>query len=132
MKGRWCAKERSLEPARFSPLAPLSMTCAAESVQKGGRPPPGIPPGRCGPSARAVTQGGREQRLSLYTPVIVKYRDSKTKAASGSRIFFADATLLRSKELPMALIYPSTDSGTARKRLATSPGHDPALRQDLQ
>jgi len=34
------------------------------------------------PGARAVTQGwGREQRLSLYTPVIVKYRDSKTESS---------------------------------------------------
>jgi len=34
------------------------------------------------PGARAVTQGwGREQMLSLYTPVIVKYRDSKTESS---------------------------------------------------
>jgi 2,3,4,5-tetrahydropyridine-2,6-dicarboxylate N-succinyltransferase len=34
------------------------------------------------PGARAVTQGwGREQSLSLYTPVIVKYRDSRTESS---------------------------------------------------
>ncbi len=34
------------------------------------------------PGARAITQGwGREQALSVYTPVIVKYRDSKTEGS---------------------------------------------------
>ena len=33
------------------------------------------------PGARAVSQGpGKEWGISLYTPVIVKYRDSKTDA----------------------------------------------------
>lgn len=50
------------------------------------RPPDGaleIPPGAVVvPGSRAVTQGaGAEWRLSLYTPVIVKYRDAKTDAA---------------------------------------------------
>ena len=34
------------------------------------------------PGSRAVTHGwGREQNLSVYTPVIVKYRDSKTESS---------------------------------------------------
>ncbi len=34
------------------------------------------------PGARAVTQGwGQAQNLSIYTPVIVKYRDSKTESS---------------------------------------------------
>ena len=34
------------------------------------------------PGARAIAQGwGREQSLSVYTPVIVKYRDSKTESS---------------------------------------------------
>jgi len=34
------------------------------------------------PGARAIAQGwGREQGLSVYTPVIVKYRDSKTETS---------------------------------------------------
>jgi 2,3,4,5-tetrahydropyridine-2-carboxylate N-succinyltransferase len=35
------------------------------------------------PGARAVnTEKGREWNLSLYAPVIVKYRDEKTDAAT--------------------------------------------------
>jgi len=34
------------------------------------------------PGSRGVTQGwGREQKLSIYTPIIVKYRDSKTESS---------------------------------------------------
>ena len=34
------------------------------------------------PGSRAVTRGwGREQNLSVYTPVVVKYRDSKTESS---------------------------------------------------
>ena len=42
-----------------------------------------IPPGAVVvPGARAIAQGrGRELGLSLYTPVIVKYRDEKTEKA---------------------------------------------------
>jgi 2,3,4,5-tetrahydropyridine-2-carboxylate N-succinyltransferase len=42
-----------------------------------------IPPGAVVvPGARAVTKGcGKELGLSLYTPVIIKYRDEKTDQA---------------------------------------------------
>jgi 2,3,4,5-tetrahydropyridine-2-carboxylate N-succinyltransferase len=34
------------------------------------------------PGARAITKGrGRELGISLYTPVIIKYRDEKTDQA---------------------------------------------------
>lgn len=34
------------------------------------------------PGSRAITRGwGQEQNLAIYTPVIVKYRDSKTETS---------------------------------------------------
>lgn len=49
-----------------------------------GEVPLRIPPGAVVvPGARAVSKGrGRELGLSLYTPVVVKYRDEKTDVAS--------------------------------------------------
>jgi 2,3,4,5-tetrahydropyridine-2-carboxylate N-succinyltransferase len=49
-----------------------------------GEKPLMIPPGAVVvPGARAVTKGrGRELGLSLYTPVIIKYRDEKTDQAA--------------------------------------------------
>ena len=55
-----------------------------ESVyRREGDQPLTIPPGAVVvPGARAVTRGrGREWGLSLYTPVIIKYRDEKTDQA---------------------------------------------------
>jgi 2,3,4,5-tetrahydropyridine-2-carboxylate N-succinyltransferase len=48
-----------------------------------GEKPLMIPPGAVVvPGARAITKGqGKEQGLSLYTPVIIKYRDEKTDQA---------------------------------------------------
>jgi 2,3,4,5-tetrahydropyridine-2-carboxylate N-succinyltransferase len=42
-----------------------------------------IPPGAVvGPGSRGVTKGrGKELGISLYTPVIIKYRDEKTDQA---------------------------------------------------
>lgn len=52
--------------------------------RRDGDKPLMIPPGAVVvPGARAVTQGrGKEQGLSLYTPVIIKYRDEKTDQAT--------------------------------------------------
>ena len=55
-----------------------------ESVyRRDGDQPLNIPPGAVVvPGARAVTRGrGKEWGLSLYTPVIIKYRDEKTDEA---------------------------------------------------
>ncbi len=48
-----------------------------------GEIPLEIPPGAVVvPGARAVTQGwGQAQNISIYTPIIVKYRDSKTSSS---------------------------------------------------
>ena len=57
---------------------------ARESVyRREGDQPLTIPPGAVVvPGARAVTRGrGKEWGLSLYTPVIIKYRDEKTDQA---------------------------------------------------
>ena len=52
--------------------------------RRDGRKPLIIPPGAVVvPGARAVTHGrGKELGLSLYTPVIIKYRDEKTDQAT--------------------------------------------------
>jgi len=49
-----------------------------------GEVPLRIPPGAVVvPGARAVSKGrGRELGISLYTPVVVKYRDEKTDVAT--------------------------------------------------
>ena len=44
--------------------------------------------------SRAITSGpGKDWGISVYTPVIVKYRDSRTDRASSSKIFFASLAL---------------------------------------
>jgi 2,3,4,5-tetrahydropyridine-2-carboxylate N-succinyltransferase len=51
--------------------------------RRNGDAPLEIPPNAVVvPGSRAVSKGwGREQNLSIYTPVIVKYRDSKTESS---------------------------------------------------
>ena len=58
------------------------LVCDAVYRREGDKPLM-IPPGAVVvPGARAVTKGrGKELGLSLYTPVIIKYRDEKTDQA---------------------------------------------------
>jgi 2,3,4,5-tetrahydropyridine-2,6-dicarboxylate N-succinyltransferase len=67
-------------PARAAPDA--KAPSKLEDADSRGRPLM-IPPGAVVvPGARAVTKGrGKELGLSLYTPVIIKYRDEKTDQA---------------------------------------------------
>ena len=81
MKGRWCAREQCFRAGSHTcKRTPLYDLVRGEVYRASFENPLEVPEGAVVvPGSRAVNKGkAAEWGVSLYAPVIVKYRDEKT------------------------------------------------------